>query len=415
MSTESSSFLSGRQIGDCRPQPDIVVYFDGSNTEEPLIEAGTLVFKGAKANVPNQGISVSGLANSAFKFSYGDIRPGGAGVKLRCLTNDTKQRIRFTVLNPKICGYKPDVFALQLRPVEYCGKAFEFDEEYPIHFFRRCGSLETDCQITEEAARLFNQDYSHLGTAYTIMETVNGVSVYGFDIETKEAGQSFSIEQHEGFSNPRIIIPGNKRNFTRSLARDFFKTAAFKPTIYDGSNDANLNVIELFGTIDVRTSFAGVATSDLGKDTTTSTKVPISIAVLFEINANANAQFAKIKSLLKGPGNNNGAGPYLSKMIDDTCADQQFYPYTLVRTDAGDPAAMLAVKTQYPEVKLIYRPGYMAGKSYYEIWTAADTIPVPTSAIPTDVLTKGNNQVPEPYTVSSCPAGTPCGDCPPTL
>ncbi|SOD81004.1 hypothetical protein [Spirosoma fluviale] len=414
MSKQSSSFIGYRQPGDCRPNADIVVYFPGTTADLPLIEASNLVFKGGIANVPNQGIAFNGFGAGDYKIDFDSIKPGGAGVKLRCATTELKQRIRFNVARSSSCGeYMTNVIALELKPVETCAQAYEFDEELPLNLFKRCSTLETDCQVTESLARQFNANYAHLGTAYQVIESVEGANRYAVDIEIKNPGDYFQVEQHEGLSRPRVIIPSNKRTYTRSLVQDWFNTAPNAPLIFSGV-DATLNVIELFITIDVNTTMSGIATSDLASDTNTTTKVPVTVTVLFEQNSNGDAAFAKLKALLKGPGSGNGAAPYISRMIDDTCADNVLFPYTLVRADSGDGAAFAAIKADYPDIKTAFMVGYIGGKSYYEIYTGSDGLPVPSSAKPNDVLTKGGNQVPAPYTVSACPAGTACGDCPPS-
>ena len=414
MSTPSSSFLSGYQPGDCRPHADIVVFYDGSTADLPTIEGGTLVFAGGRANVPSQGINLTGPGKAPFRMDYNAIHPGGAGVKIRCQTTDTRQRLRFNVTRPQGCNSpETNIVTLELCPLDTCTQAYEYDSELPLNLFRRCSTMETDCQIIEELARQFNQDYAHLGTAYSVVEVVGGNNVYALDIESKNPGEVFYVRTHEGLSSPRTIIPASKRTYTRQLVQDWFGTSpnAGNP-IFTGA-DASLNAVELFADFQVGTSFSGVATSNLADDTTTYTPIKSVVTVLFESNTNADAAQAKLRSLLKGPASGNLAAPYLAKLVDDTCADVLLYPYTIVRADAGDDAARQAVISQYPDAKVVYQAGRIAGKSYYEVYTGADTIPAPTSAQAGDTVTKGNNQVPAPYTVSACPVGTPCADCPP--
>ena len=414
MSTQSASFIGYRQPGDCRPNADIVAYFSGETTDVPAVEVGNLVLRGSVSNVVNQGINFNGPGDGPLKIDWDTIKNGGSGVKLRCATLDLKQRIRFTVQKPQGCGDPiSNVVALQLNPLESCNKGYEYDSELPLNLFKRCGGFETDCQITEEIARQFNWEYAHLGRAYQTIESVNGVNRYALDIEALDPAQYFYIEQHEGLSRPRVIVPANKRNYTRALVRDWFGTSPKGPTLLD-TDTTLLNVIEIFTMKKVGTTFSGVATSSMETDTTTYTDVPVTITLVFETNVNGNAAFAKVKSLLKGPGSGNGAAPYIAKMLDDTCADTVMYPYTIARADDGSPAAFATIKTDYPEVKTSYLARYVGGKSYYEVYTGADTLPVPTSAKPGDTVLKGTNLVPDYYSLSSCPAGTACGDCPPS-
>jgi len=407
MSFQSEVFFHDRQPGDCRPQADMVVYYDGVSADKPYVEAGTLAFLGGKANVPDQGIGYTGHAHDALRIAYGGLFNGGAGVKYRCPTADSRQRLRFTVAGPGSgdCNVpRPALVSLELKPLDTCGKAYQYEDEIPLFLFRKCSSLESDCQILENLARQFNEQYAHLGTAVTVMDG----AIYAMDIITSLPGQTFRVMGIEGLSPARQIAPGSKRTFTRSLVQDFFGSTPDRPVIFNGV-DANLNAAELFFTQEVEDSLMPGSSSNLSVTPGGFSTIRSSILVLFEDNVNANAALAELKVLMKGGGNK-----YLAKTVVDDCEDVLLFPYSIMRADAGTLADLTAVQTQYPTVKNIWRAGYVAGNSYYEVLTTtAATLPAPTVAQAGDVVTEGTALVPKPYSVSACPPATPCVDCPP--
>jgi|GEM_PF-3033395 len=418
MSTESSTFLSGRQPNDCRPQADIVVYYDGTTADKPIVEGSTLVFNGSRVNVPNQGIGYNSVGASAYRVDYAGILSGGAGIKFRCATADLKQRLRLTVKNRPTCptGYLPSVVSLELKPIETCERVYEYDHELPLHLFRHCSTMETNCQILEELGRQFNRDYAHLGAAGLVGD---GSGTTYLDIEAKEAGQIFRIEAHEGLS-VQTIIPANKKTFTRQLVKDWMGSSTATPI--DASVDGSLYAIEMWVESWVNTTIAGVATSNMSSDPYTRTPITQRVTVLIEPGTNGDAILAEFKKLLKGPASGNLAAPYLAKVIDDSCADTVLYPYSVVRTDNGSAEAVTLVKTGYTASKLVFRTAYVAGKSYYNVYTNSGTTPTAvtpdgtqgTSGSTADTVTQGTSLSPSPYSVSTCIAGTPCADCPPS-
>lgn len=408
MSTQSSTFPSGRQLDDCRPQPDLVVFYDGSTADKPVIEGGVLLFNGGISSVPNHGIGGNARGAKSFGITYQDIAPGDAGVKIRCATTETKLRLRFNVV-PRPAGCDPYQFprvGLHILPVESCATGtFEYCEELPIAVFRQCNILETDCQITEALVKEANAEYGHFLKAY---QTQDEAGRFCIDLEVTQPGRQLNVVGHDGLTSPRIIVPANKLGYTREIARDFFGTAPLKPTIYSGVN-GNLPAVEITYVQMRPTGFSGAATSNMAQDTTTYTPIRSTVTVLFEDNANAGAARTELIRLLKGPGGGNTAGAYLSRLVDDTCADQLYYFVTVARTDDKSNAAFASIMADYPMAKVTHRAGYLGGKSYYELHlTTAD---VPAAAKGGDDVQKGTALIPYEFSVSACPPGTACADC----
>ncbi|RYC70664.1 hypothetical protein [Spirosoma sordidisoli] len=342
---------------DCRPTPDVAVFYDGTTTAVPLLDRGNIVFAGAKTNRPSQGIGVIG-SGSDFKTVYANILTGGAGVKLRCANAATQQVLRFGTT----AG--PGDLSLRLKPVFSCENTFEYDEEIPLLLYYRQGVYDTVEQKLTEAAKRFNDLYPHLGSAAVVTDG----SEKFLHITTKYAGQRFRVVSQNGFTGPFLVVPGSTGGYTRALIGAWFTDTESTAT------DA-IKVVEIFTTVKFPGEVKGSVTSNPNQATQSPHEVYQNIAVCFADNTNGNAALTALKNILKGPASGNLAQGYIAKLVGDECADSPQYTYTLVRQDAGDAAAHAATKTAYPAIIGLWRTSYDGTKSTYTITTASSTAP----------------------------------------
>ena len=372
---DSSIFPRTRKKGDCEDAPENAIFYTGATNALPVLEAGNLVFKGGTSFKKAKGIGFDGLAsgNNFFKIVFDQLQTGGAGVKIRSCGTALKKTVKF-----RCCGALPhDEFermAIDIRLISSC--EFPAWETWisPKEVFHECAKMQSCCQKLTELAKQFNQDLTS-----PVVATVSNVGEDWFlFLESKVAGMDFTILSQEGLTDAEVTIPNFRRAFTAGSMSDWFGDD-FTMT---GDLTRCLTVIELFHYN--KKPYRGAAgTSNPATDNSQYREVLERTSVVFDdaVTNSLNAKNALITIL-------TGTSEYNKRQLNTTARDFPTYDYCVVRTDAGDSAALEDARTDYATGILVpvTRKNYVAGKSYYAIRSSSGTIPTPDGA---DTVVRG--------------------------
>ena len=396
MAAESSVFLTQeprRRTVDCSPSPDVAIYYDGVTTAVPVLEAGNIVFRGAKTSHPAGGVADAG-AIDAFSVPFATILAGGAGARVRGCVTATKQKYRlFCQAAGGACARVDAPIGLQLAPVETCEDTYVYNDERPLMVFADPACVVTCCEALNQLAREFNIEYAHLGTAAVVQIGAE----YALEIETLKEGQRFRFITVNGLTAPQLVVPGRKPTYTNKAIKGWFGPEAVSAEC-DTTPEACIPVVEIFHEKQYDGSPVGALTSNMGQTNFTKETVTRSISCLFASNTNGNAAKAALITILNGGGN-----AYLDKLVTEEVFDKNLYPYTLIRTDAGTLAAYNTVKTQYTAALMVATAARdaVAGKTYYTFYTNSATAPA-IIAESGDVIKVGVANIP------NIPFANPC-------
>lgn len=392
---QESSIFGNRAPGDCRKQVrGTSIIYDGTSTTVPTLEHGVIIFGGGKTTDIGRGIGVNGPADATqpFKLDYHSILNGGSGTRILNSLDPLKRKVRLTCKN-LLCGQKGERLSLQLGAIESC--------EFPLTVWNRwlepidvnfeCNCLETCCQRLARVAKLINErpDYPVVAT------TINIGDVYYLDIESKFAGLDFRVYGKEGFAEPKDIVPFSKQYNTGYEISAWFNQSV---PLANANPTKKFTVVEIFYDAKVPTTNAlGTATSNEQGDIYTFHYMPEIMRVVFdEATTQSNTAFTALKTIL------TGSSAYNRKLGLTTAVYNNVYRYMIVRTDAGDAAALTTTRGNYTGGYVqLDRSAYQGGKSYYTFLSTTSTAPTANGS---DVVTLGGFVIDDlPAITDGCP------------
>ena len=377
---QESSIFGNRAPGDCRKQVrGTSIIYDGTSTTVPTLENEVIIFGGGKSTDIGSGIGYNGPSDPTqpFKLDYHSIWSGGSGTRILNSLDPLKRKVRLTCKN-LLCGQSGERLSLQLGKIQTCefpGTDWDTWLE-PIDVWFECNCLETCCQRLSKVARMINErpDYPVVAT------TINVGDVYYLDLESKVAGLDFRIYALEGFAEPKDIVPySHQYNTGYEIAAWFNQSIPF----LTANPTKKFTVLEIYYDHKVPTTNAlGTATSNEQGDIYVMETIRDIVRVIFdEATTQSNTAFTALKTILTG----NSA--WNRKLGLTTAVYNNVYRYMIVRTDAGDAAALTDVRADYTTgVVQLDRSAKQGGKSYY---TFLSTVATPPAADGTDVVTLG--------------------------
>lgn len=394
-----SPIYGPRDPGDCRKHARHAIIYDGTSTGVPAIENEVLVFNGGISNEPSQGVGFTGVAGEAFRLIYAHILPNP---RWRGSVDPLTKKIRLSVAQ-KQCGESGEHLYLELIPVGTCEfprTNWEWNEPIEVGF--ECNCLESPCQRLSKVAREINKR-----TDYPVIASVTNVgSNYYLDLTARYAGQDFLIASAQGFTAPKTLIPNFKQNFTARDVAFWFPNQSI--ALLNSNPTKKMTVVELSYERRVpEDPSVGVASSN---ELTTTSRWSISKETIFLVfdtaTTQSNTALTALITVL------TGTNAYNRKYVNNVSADRALYPYLVVRTDAGDAAALTDARTDYATGYVVMdRSHYTGGKSYYTLLTTSGT---PPTADGSDVVTQGaftNDDI--PVIADGCPVveDSICLDC----
>ncbi|MCE7039243.1 hypothetical protein [Dyadobacter sp. CY312] len=356
-----------REIGDCGYAPNIAVYYDGSSPLVPVLRAGVLSFEGGQSFDSGKGIGYNGPSTlGVWSLDIDSILKGGAGTKIRCCNPSLKKKVRFKCCEPN-CGENGERVYIELYNESSC--EFPMNEEdrwvEPFEVYFQCGCVETCCQKLRKLAALINKNKNSPAVA----TVVNVGTDWFLELESKIAGKDFRIVGFEGLTPPDVIVPNYQQSFTAKSTKDWF------PKEILGACDPNkcLAGLEMWFW-DKRPFDEGVGsvTSNPTSEIYPFKLVLTHAIILFDpAIAASNTAFTRLKNIL------TGTTEYNKVLVSTDCDDFPIYKYCIIRTDAGDEAALEAVRADYTEqIISISRVIHADGKSYYTLTSKSAILPV---------------------------------------
>lgn len=392
-----SSVFGNRKPGDCRKHVREAIIYDGSSAEVPVVENGVLIFKGGISTGATQGIGVDGptTTGNPFRIEYSQILSGGSGTRIRSSQDSLKPTKRLECKS-LLCGENDTDMYIEIRPIDTCKRPrtdWQWDEPILVTF--ECGCQETCCQRMKRAAKEINMRADYPVTA----AVVNVGTKYYLDLTSKDFDQDFIFGALQGFNVPRTIVPYNSQLLTAWDVAFWFPYVTI-PLL--AANPAKkMTVVEIYYRIEYPTTNAvgGATSNELGDIYELSVRPEI-LNVAFDRNtAQSETAYQALITAL------TASNAYLRKLGATTSADiGGAYPYLIVRTDAGDAAALTDARGDYvTNAVRLDRKAYAGGKSYYELRSTSATPPTPDG---TDVVTQGN------FIASDIPAEAGAITCP---
>lgn len=360
-------FVKTRQPGDCWDAPVNAIFFSGANTDVPVLELGNVVFKGGTSLSKAKGIGVEGFAtdNNFYKIPFDTILKGGSGIKIRQCGTSLAKRVRMKCCDTSTIGFDDlERMAIEVRAISNCENPRWFPWVSPKEAYFECGTMQSCCQKLNRIAEEFNTDSDSPVTA----EVSNNADGWFIDLISKIPGLDFHVIAQEGLTDPDVIVPNFERGFTAKTMVDWFGAGQIIP----GSADKCMTVIEVFNYLK-KPYRGGAGTSNPLTDPSQFREVLNHTMLVFD-DTNTNSLAAKNAFITLA----NGTSQYNDILAGSTAADFPTYHYCIERTDAGDAAALDAVRAEAnytPNVIKIGRSLYKNGKSYYDFHSLSGTAP----------------------------------------
>lgn len=390
-----SSVFGNRLPGDCYQHGKHAIIYDGTSTTVPTLDKGVIVFGGGISTEEARGIGVNGTAAAGvYRLDYDSIKNGGTGTRKRGSVDPLAKKVQMACKKKK-CGEAGDLFYLEVREVQTCQFPITNWQWYPaFEVAFECNCLETCCQRLSALVDQINQEPAAPVTA----AVTNVGSDWFITLTAKNAGQDFIVLAHEGLTEPKELVPYYKQQLTAAEVAKWFPNRTI-PLLRDNPTK-KMTVYEIYSTKKIPSTRAvGVATSNEMGDIYVEELVDeITLVVFDTATTQSNTALSALETIL------TGTNAYNRKLDSTTVVDRAYYRYLITRTDAGDAAALTAVRADsaYTSNQIqLDRSAYYGGKSYYTLITTSATPPTAASG---DTVTQGQF-VPDdlPVTISSCP------------
>jgi hypothetical protein len=379
--SEIFPFTSNR--GRCSYAPRFISHFKGTAAGGtpilPTIECGVIRLNGAISCNGSIGVQQDGhlKAGNPFSIVYDKILPGGTGVKIRCCKPPLRKRMRAKccVLD---CTTETQNLFLNIREIDACLTRKVTDWTLPFEVGHICRCMETCCQKLNAIAKIIN-DHENAPVNAAV---VNIGAEYYLDIEARDEKADFEILGTEGFGDWKEIVPFTTQHFDAKSV----DAMLCQNILTECDPNECFQAVEVYWMADIPFREAQM----MGSNPTEANEMfhqRIEFALItFQDDAGTpgvNLAFNALKTILLG------TSEYDKKLCDTSCPEDHVLGYCIARTDAGDVAALTAVRTAYaaPVFLTLDRLKYEGGKSYYTV-TYVNPAGAPT-AIGTDVVSLG--------------------------
>lgn len=376
-----SPFLStgiGRWEGDVTEfkQPDIVVLYPGDTSAVPTLLRGWITL------LPR----VSDL--NPFKLYFHDIKEVNVVQGSAVLT---KQKVKFECRKYKC------------RPNDYYGITItqrSYDkigwEQRMYYDYDPADNVNPDCVMDCEArvkwiADQVNNDARRLATAVVVSRGTGETAVWGVEVELLKAGATADYAS-EGLTAADELVPASRKSYTADHFRKWYGSQFFGANVY--ADDKTFSVAEVVYLDRVKED-GGVHTSS--NSSPYGGKIRFEerlLAIVFDQGdtdaAAALTEFLAIANYEKTP------ALYHAKVVTTASPAPVVYPFTITRTDAGDPTAYTAARTAYNNSNLLTfnRVAYDGTKSTYELKSKANTTPTASGSDTVVVGSYGEDNMP---------------------
>lgn len=354
-------------------QPDVLVLYAGDGADVPTLKTGIISL------LPRFG-EVNPFLLEFRDLQAVNIRTGNATI--------TKEKVRI------ICRQHKCV------PNEYYGVTITVREQGKISYQQRpyVNYQPTDlpgavphpecvanCQqraqwIVDE----INSDNYRIATATLVQEDTE----WGVDIELLAPGAQATYAT-VGFTAADQLVPASRENYTARMFRNWYGKGYIPAAVAD--NKVYTVAECVYREYIKEDNFSSSSNASLhGKFFT---RLTFLLVVFDADNANSAAALTEFKSIVNYE---KPAQQYQSRLISTEGNPSVAYPFTVIRTDAGDVAAYNAAKTAYSTVNTVRfdRVAYDGVKSYYVMVSKANSQPAAIGSDDVDAGSYGEDNLP---------------------
>ena len=368
-----------RAPGDCTNAPNVAVYYPGTTTDVPLLQAGNINFVGGISWDSGRGIGHNGpSAPGVFSIPFDKILKGGSGVKLRTCIASTKKKVRMKCCEPT-CGEGGERTSVEIQQFSTCEFPVLTEDLWlqPYDVYFSCGCAQTCCQRLTKLAGLINADPK----APVVASVANVGEEWFFYLEAKVAGVNFKVQSWEGLTEPDEIVPNYTQEFTAAKTKGFF------PTEVLGACDADkcLSACEFWFYDDIPDDSHGSIgmTSNYLSAPSSFTTILRHAIVFFDPNVVNSAAALTALNVITA-----GTSEYNKIRTSSASADFVLYKFCISRVDDGGGTALTTTRANYTtQVISLNRTKYDGTKSFYTLSTTSATPPTPNGS---DVVVAGS-------------------------
>ncbi len=367
-----SPFLStgiGRWEGNVTEfnQPDLVVFYSGDAADLPTLLRGKISLLPLVGHVNNYVLPFHQIEEV-------NVRQGNATI--------TKQKVKFECRKRKCVPN--EYYGLKITQRAYRKVSWEerqyFDFDPADTAYPEC---EMDCEARSRwVADQVNRDARPIATAVVVSRVEGATTIWGVEVELIQAGAiaDFAVE---GFTQPDEITPASRTSFTADSFKKWYGDKFFGTKTY--ADNKVFQVAEVIFWERVAKD-GGIHTSSNSSGYGEYTLMKRLLAIVFDDavtnSTNALAEFLSIANYEKP------AAQYHAKVVSTTSSPAAVYPYTITRTDAGDPSAYTTARTAYNSANLLKfdRVNYDGTKSTYVLSSKSNSAPAASGS---DTVLKG--------------------------